>query len=263
MSLNKVRIRAWVSSKSASAQCSMKGLCSEGCSLAGASQDQGKSPLESSFCFGLTQDLPEPLILSIIFHGFWIRLLIVNSALAARRDILRSWDCLAQKSRRRFQGKSYPGLPRDPAETMTVIALVPVRLPVTGSHSQGFPSLRESTETAQPNPSVGSALAVTCAFSTERQTLSFAPIKSWIQHSFHKTDREPLTTLSSPWNNKLWGQMAESLSVSISSHKYSCKNTQMMVFYCVRYHLPLITVWNFGTLMKSILASSVINLKQS
>lgn len=29
MSLNKVRSRAWVSSKSASAQCSMKGLCSE------------------------------------------------------------------------------------------------------------------------------------------------------------------------------------------------------------------------------------------
>ena len=117
MSLNKVRIRAWVFSKSASARCNMKGLCSEGYSLAGALQDQRKSPPESSFCFGLTQDLPEPVILSIIFHGLWIRLLIVNSALAAQSDT--SWDHLAQKPGRRFPEKSCPGLPRDPAESMT------------------------------------------------------------------------------------------------------------------------------------------------
>lgn len=84
MSLNKVRIGAQVFSKSAQAPCNMKGLCSEGYGLAGTLQDQGKSPPESSFCFGLTQDLPEPVIPSIIFRGLWIMLLIVNSALTAQ-----------------------------------------------------------------------------------------------------------------------------------------------------------------------------------
>lgn len=218
MSLNKLRTRAWVLSKSASTWCNMKGLCSEGHSLAGALRDQRTSPPESSFCFGLTQDLPETVILSIIFHGVWIRFLIVNSALAAQSDT--SWDHLAQKLGRRFPEKSCPTLPRDPATTMTESLHWSqygyLQLVYT---ARGFCSLRKSTNTPHLDLSVGSALLVTCTFSTERQTLSFTPIKSWIQHSFHKTDREPLTPLASPWNNKLWGQMAESLSVSISSHK--------------------------------------------
>lgn len=119
MSLNKVRIRGWAFSRSASAWCDVEGLCSEGYGLAGALQDQGKSPPESSFCSGLTQDLPDPVILSIIFHGLWIinRLLIVNSALAAQSDT--PWDHLAQKPGRKFPEKPCPGLLRDPAETMT------------------------------------------------------------------------------------------------------------------------------------------------
>lgn len=84
MSLSKVQMRASVFSKPASLHSCVQGLCSEGYSLPGALQDQGKSPSESSFCFGLTQDLPEPVILSIFFQGLWTRLLRVNSALAAQ-----------------------------------------------------------------------------------------------------------------------------------------------------------------------------------
>lgn len=117
MSLNKVRIRACVFSKSASARCNMKGLCLKGYSLAGTLQDQGKPSPELSRCFSLSQDLPMPLILSIIFHRLWIRLFIVYSALAGQSDT--SWDHLAQKPGRRYPEKSCPGLPRGPTKTIT------------------------------------------------------------------------------------------------------------------------------------------------